>query len=463
MPDLQISGIIFSRTRFTPEATEKKSWKSCEIIVNFHDAGDYVNGGKVISSDSIFRAFGYRNYRLFWTGQAVSLIGSWMQRVAMAWLVYKLSRSPFMLGLVEFAGQMPAFLLAPVAGVYLDRWNRLRILLITQILLMLQALLLSILVLGEWITIWQLFLLNISFGLINAFDQPARQAILHDIIERKEDIGNAIALNSSMFNGARLVGPSIAGFVIAFVGEGWCFLINAFTFITIIAALLFIRTRQVAPLDGQLPIWASMNEGWRYAYRTFPIRTILVLLTWVSLIGNPYSVLLPVLAKDVFHGDARVLGFLTASTGIGALYGAYHLARRRSVLGLEKLMLAAVLSTAFAFVLIYVWQIYWLALIFFIFVGFGLMSVYSSGNTMLQSIAAEDKRGRVISLYTMTFQGMTPVGCLLAGIIAKHWGAPATFLTSGLLLILSAAIYTLFIPRMQQHIWHFYSDSKNHE
>ncbi len=411
---------------------------------------------KVIGSHSLFRAFAYRNYRLFWSGQAVSLIGSWMQRVAMAWLVYKITRSPLMLGLMEFAGQIPAFLLAPLAGVYLDRWNRLRILLIAQTLLMTQALLLAVLVLSDWITIWQLFTLNVAFGLINAFDQPARQAILHDIIERREDIGNAIALNSSMFNAARLIGPSIAGIIIALIGEGWCFLINGITFVAVIVALLLIRTAQTVTEHTQLAIWASIRQGWHYAYRTFPIRTVIIVLTLVSLVGNPYAVLLPVLAKDVFHGEATVLGFLTAATGIGALYGAFHLARRRTVLGLERLMFVAVFAVAAAFIMIFLWQNYYLALFFLVFVGFGLMTVYASGNTLLQSIAEEDKRGRVLALYTMTFQGMTPFGSLMAGGLAKKWGAPATFLSVGVVLLISAGIYALFIPRMQRHILHFY-------
>jgi len=408
-------------------------------------------------NDSIIRAFRYPNYRLFWSGQAVSLIGSWMQRVALGWLVYRLTDSPMMLGLLEFSGQMPAFLLAPVAGVYLDRRNRLHILIVTQTLLLVQASILAVLVIGHLVAVWHIFALNLFFGLINAFDQPARQAFLTDVVERKEDLGNAIALNSSMFNGARLVGPSIAGLVIAWMGEGWCFLINALTFTTSLAALVLMKLKPPSYSNARVAIWQSLRQGVQYAFSAHPIRIILQTLTLVSFLGLPYTVLLPIFARDVFHGDARTLGFLTASTGIGALVGAFTLASRRTFLGLEKVMLAAISSASLAFVCISLFHHFVPALFFMVFVGFGFMAVFAAGNTILQTIVEDDKRGRVLSLYTMTFQGMTPLGALLMGFMARHIGAQASLLICGVLLILVSLRLALKQSTLRQGIHLLYT------
>ncbi len=406
-----------------------------------------------MNSDSILRAFTSRNYRLYWGGQAVSLLGTWMQRVAMGWLVYRLTDSALMLGVVEFVSQIPAFFLAPVAGVYLDRWDRRRTLLVTQILLMVQAALIALLIFAGWIHINHLLALSVLFGLINAFDQAGRQAFVKDLILRREDIGNAIALNSTMFNAGRLIGPSIAGITIALVGEGWCFLINSLSFIAIIVALLQIQTAPVAPPSAAPPgLLASMREGLAYSWRVFPIRIILLALALFSLIGLPFTVLLPVLARDVFHGNAATLGFITASTGIGALYGAWYLASRKTVTGLERVMISAILSAGTALVLIALVQRLYPSLIFIVFAGFGLMAVYSSGNTILQTIVADDKRGRVLALYTMTYQGMAPLGSLLAGLLTRHTSAPATLAISGCLLLASGLYLTRYLKRMRFYI-----------
>lgn len=403
-----------------------------------------------MNSDSILRAFASRNYRLYWGGQAVSLLGTWMQRVAMGWLVYRLTDSAFMLGVVEFVSQIPAFFLAPVAGVYLDRWDRRRTLIATQVLLMVQAALIALLIFAGWIRIDHILVLSGLFGLINAFDQAGRQAIVKDLLLRREDLGNAIALNSTMFNAGRLIGPSIAGITIALVGEGWCFLINSLSFIAIIVALLQIQTAP-APRPASVPpgLIASMREGLSYSWRVFPIRIILLALALFSLIGLPFTVLLPVLARDVFHGNAATLGFITASTGVGALYGAWYLASRKTVTGLERVMVAAILIAGAALVLIALVQRLYPSLIFIIFAGFGLMAVYSSGNTILQTLVADDKRGRVLALYTMTYQGMAPLGSLLAGLLTRHTSAPTTLCISGGLLLVSGLYLTRYLKRMR--------------
>ncbi len=401
----------------------------------------------------LFRAFAYRNYRLFWGGQAISLIGSWMQRVAMGWLVYRLTQSPLMLGIVEFSGQMPAFLFAPFAGYYLDYWNRRKILIFTQFFLLLQALCLGILVLSHHINVPLLIILNILFGLINAFDMPARQAFLKDIIENREDIGNAIALNSSMFNAARMIGPSVAGFVIAWVGEGYCFLINAVTFSAVLLAIAAMKMtiHKVARPRGR--IFHGMGEGFRYAFHSLTIRVILIVLTVVSLVGLPYTVFLPALVKDVFQGDARMLGWLTSSAGIGALYGAYYLASRKSVMGLEKILLFSISVAALSFMMIALFKLFWLSLFFIIFVGFAI------GNTILQTIVEDRMRGRVMSLYTMTFLGMAPIGSLIAGSLAKHLGVATTLFLSGILLLFSGMLYSTSMKKLRRSLHRFLSTS----
>jgi MFS family permease len=407
----------------------------------------------VLKHDSILRAFAHKNYRLFWSGQAVSLLGTWMQRVAMGWLVYRLTDSAFMLGMVEFIGQMPAFILAPVAGVYLDRWDRRRTLIVTQLLLMIQALAMAILIFGGWIRMGHVLLLSVVFGLINAFDQAGRQTFLKDIVDNPEDIGNAIALNSTMFNAGRLIGPSIAGIIIALAGEGWCFLLNSLSFVAILISLIKIRVApSTVPAAAQSGVFASLREGVHYAYSVFPIRVILLVLTMFSLIGLPFTVLLPVFARDVFHGNAVTLGFLTAASGVGALYGAYYLAGRRTVLGLERVILVALVSTATAFLLVAIFQLLYPSLLFIVFAGFGLMAVFSSGNTILQSIVADDKRGRVLSLYTMTYHGMTPLGSLAAGFITNHSTAPFTLFLSGCLLMAGGLFYSRYLKRMRLYI-----------
>ncbi len=285
---------------------------------------------------SIVRALRYRNFRLFFAGQSISLIGTWMQRIALGWLVYRMTNSAFLLGLVGFAGQLPTFLFSPFAGVLADRMNRHRLLILTQVMAMIQAVILAWLVLMDLILIWHIMLLSILLGLINAVDAPVRQSFMVEMIETKEDLGNAIALNSTMVNGARLIGPSVAGILITAVGEGICFLINGISYVAVIVALLAMHIIRKNVPSKTLHPWRDLKEGFAYAFGFAPIRAILLLLSLVSLMGMSYAVLMPIFARDILHGGPYTLGFLMAATGVGALIGALSLAYRETALGLGK-------------------------------------------------------------------------------------------------------------------------------
>jgi MFS family permease len=398
----------------------------------------------------IFRSLHYRNYRLFFGGQGISLIGTWMQRTAVGWLVYRLTSSPFLLGLVEFAGYIPTLFLSPLAGVLADRWDRRRILLFTQVLAMIQALLLAFLVLGEQVEVWHILCLSLFLGVVSAFDIPARQSLVVSLIERREDLGNAIALNSFMFNGARLVGPSAAGFMIALLGEGLCFLINGLSFLAVIASLMAMRLARHESTSANGQLFQGFREGLVYAYRFPPMRLILMLVALGSLMGIPFWVLLPVFAKDILHGGPQTLGFLMAAAGAGALCGAVYLASRRSVLGLARViaLAAGIFGTglmAFSFA-----RALWLSLLLLVITGFGMIALMASSNTFLQTIVDDDKRGRVMSFFTMALMGMAPFGSLLAGILASKIGAPHTLLIGGLSCLLGAVLFGLRFPRASQ-------------
>src|SRR2546421_1396312 len=319
----------------------------------------------------IFRALSNRNYRLFFAGQSISLIGTWMTRIATSWLVYRLTGSALLLGVVGFAGQVPSFLLAPFAGVLVDRWNRHRLLVATQVLALAQSLALALLTLTGMIRIWHVIALSVFQGLINAFDMPARQAFVVEMVDRREDLANAIALNSSMVNAARLLGPSIGGVVIAAVGEGWCFMADAISYLAVIASLLAMTiTQRMTRPTKDANIFQQLREGWTYAARFAPIRDMLLLLALVSLVGIPYTVLMPVFANDILHGGPSTLGLLMAASGVGALAGALLLAARKSVLGLGKFipLTAAMFGAgliAFSFT-----RVTWLALLFIVITGF---------------------------------------------------------------------------------------------
>jgi MFS family permease len=400
------------------------------------------------------RALRHRNYRLFFSGQSISLVGTWMTRIATSWLVFRLTHSALLLGLVGFAGQIPSFVLAPIAGVLVDRWNRHRLLVVTQILALLQSAALATLTLTGGITIWHILLLSLFQGAINAFDMPGRQAFVVEMVDRREDLANAIALNSSMVNAARLLGPSIAGLVIAAVGEGWCFFIDAVSYLPVIASLLLMRlaARARRPAAMEKKVVHDLLEGWRYVVGSAPIRSILLLLALVSLVGMPYTVLMPIFASTVLHGGPHTLGFLMAATGVGALLGALFLANRRTVLGLGRVipMMAGLFGVGLiGFSLS---RALWLSLVLLLVTGLGFMVQMAASNTLIQTLVEDDKRGRVMSFYLMAFMGAAPFGSLLAGALAHRIGAPYTLLLGGCGCIAGALWFASLLPKLRERV-----------
>ena len=386
------------------------------------------------------RALRYKNFRLFFLGQAISLTGTWMTGTANSWLVYRLTGSAYLLGVVGFATQFPAFLLAPIAGVYVDRWDKRRLLLICQVFAMLQSFALAIMVLTHSVSYSAVIFLCLIQGFVNAFEIPCRQSFVVDMIDDKEALGNAIALKSSMFNAARMIGPSIAGVIIAVSNEGWCYLIDGVSYIAVIAALAAITVRKKAAPSGKAPsAVAQMREGWSYAYRSVPIRSIVILIGLVSLVGVPYSVLIPVFAQKILGGGADTLGFLMASSGGGAMLGALWLAAREKKTGLGRLVPlgAAMFGAGLAAFALSRWRGFSMACL--VLTGAGFMVQMASSNTLLQTIVDDDKRGRVMSLFIMAFLGTAPVGALCAGAIGDRIGAPATLLMGAAACLAGAA------------------------
>jgi MFS family permease len=398
----------------------------------------------------MLRALSYPNYRLFFGGQIVSLVGSWISMTATSWLVYRLTGSAMLLGVVGFAGQFPGFVLGPFAGAYLDRWDRHRVLVVTQTVSMLQSFALAYLTFSGRITVPAIIALNAVQGLVNAFDMPARQAFLSTMITDREDLANAIALNSSMFNAARLIGPSIAGIVIAAWGEAWCFLADGFSYFAVIIALLAMKdVRLLNRPMAHVGVVEHVLEGWRYVFGFRPIRSLMVQLGWLCLVAMPFTVLMPVFADRILGGGPDTLGFLMTASGVGALTGALWLAGRKSVLGLGRLIL--VNTVVFGTGLIGFGLSRWLfvSLGFMMIVGFGMMVLMASTNTVIQTIVDEEKRGRVMSFYTMAFLGTAPFGSLLAGWLSTRIGAPRTVLLSGVLCLATAAWFSRELPAIR--------------
>jgi MFS family permease len=395
------------------------------------------------------RALRHRNFRLFTIGQSISVMGAWMQQVAVGWLVYRLTDSALLLGLVGFVSQFPVFLLAPIAGVLADRFDRHRLVMVTQSLMLVQASVLAALVLTGHIDVWQIVALMAFLGAVTGFDIPARQSFLHEMVGGKEDLPNAIALNSSMFNAARLAGPAAGGFLIAAVGEGICILINAVSYTAVLASLVAMRlpARRRASADGA--VLAHLTEGVRYVMGNGPIRSILTLVALVSLVGVPFSVLLPVVATRVLGGDSRLLGMLMASVGLGALSGALWLAARESVRGLGRVIVMAALLFGACLVAVSLSRFAWLSMLLLVGAGFGMMVQMAASNTILQTLVDDDKRGRVMSLYSMAFIGTAPIGSLLAGAAAARYGAPATIAAGGTLSLASALFFARRLPRLR--------------
>jgi MFS family permease len=404
------------------------------------------------------RALRSRNYRLFFAGQSVSLIGTWMTRLATSWIVYQLTDSAFLLGLTSFVGQIPAFFVAPIAGVWLDRWNRHRVLVITQVLAMTQSLALATLAFTHFINLWWVIGLALLQGLINAFDMPARQAFVIQMIEERADLGNAIALNSSMVNGAKLVGPAIAGVLVATAGAGVCFLIDGISYIAVIYSLLAMRVAPVEPRLARKGALEELAEGWKYVVESPAIRSILLLLALVSVIGMPYTVLMPLVAADILHGGAHTLGFLMAMSGVGALASAIGLALRKSVIGLGRRIAVSAAVFGGGLILLGVSRSLTISLLLMTITGFGMMQQMAASNTILQTIAADDKRGRVMSFYTLSILGMNPIGSLLAGGVAARIGVPVTMIGAGAICLGGAAWFYWKLPEIRRVIRPIYRE-----
>ena len=398
------------------------------------------------------RALSHRNYRLFFAGQSISLIGTWLTRIATSWLVYRLTGSATLLGLIGFCGLVPTFVLAPIAGVFVDRHSRHRVIVITQVLSMLQSFALAALALAHVITVAEIAALQLFQGVINAFDTPARQAFVVEMVEDRRDLPNAIALNSSMFNGARLLGPSIGGILIALIGEGGCFLLDGISYLAVIASLIAMQVRPWAAAGERQEVLHELREGFHYAAGSAPIRSMLVLLATVSLVGMPYTVLMPVMAAERLHGGAHTLGFLMAAVGLGALAGAVRLAMRRTVLGLGRTIMVTAATFGITLAAFSASRALWLSLPLLVVVGFSMMTQTASTNTILQTILEERMRGRVMAFYTMAVMGTAPFGSLIAGALAARIGAPWTIAGGGLLCSLAAGWFALQLPALRQEV-----------
>ena len=428
-------------------------------MATFHSSDSARGAGmKPTAWKFALRALKARNYRLFFSGQSISLIGTWMTRIATSWLVYRLTGSAALLGIVGFAGQIPTFVLGPFAGVWVDRWDRHRTLVVTQVLSMLQSFALAALALAKVITIPQLVWLSLAQGVINAFDMPARQAFVVQMIEDRDDLGSAIALNSSMVNAARLIGPSIAGLIIAAASEGYCFLIDGISYIAVIISLLAMRINRSQAKRKPTAMAHELREGWRYVTRFAPIRNILLLLALVSLVGMPYSVLVPIFAARVLHGGPDTLGFLMGASGVGALAGAVALAARRSVLGLGRVIPFAAAAFGAGLIGFAFSHLLWLSLLMMLVTGGAMMQQLAASNTILQTIVEEDKRGRVMSFYSMAFMGMAPFGSLLAGFLAQKIGAPYTLAISGSICIAGALWFATRLLAIRKLVRPLYAD-----
>jgi len=396
----------------------------------------------------MFRAQRHRNYRLFFSGQIISLVGTWMQSVAQSWLVYRLTGSSLLLGLVGFAGQIPVFLLAPIGGVVADRYSRHRIVIATQSSAMVLAFILSALTLLGQIRVWEIMLVASLLGIVNAFDIPARQAFIVDMVH-SDDLINAIALNSSMVNGARVLGPAIAGVTVAAVGEGWCFFANGASYIAVIVGLLLMV---VAPREHSRDRASGLErivEGFRWVAKTAPIRALLLLLGLVSLTGMPYAVLMPIFADKILHGGARGLGILMGASGIGALAGTLMLAAKREVHGLGRWIAFASFGFGASMILFASSRSYPLSIVLLVPVGFSMMLQMSSSNTLIQTMVPDELRGRVMAVYSMMFMGMAPFGALVAGTMANHIGAPTTVALGGLTCLAGSLVFGALWPNLR--------------
>jgi MFS family permease len=395
------------------------------------------------------RALRHRNFQLFFSGQLISLIGTWMQNIAQSWLVYRLTGSPLLLGAVGFAGQIPVFLIAPIGGATADRHNRQRVVIGTQVASMLLAFVLAALTLSGRVQVWHIFLLAALLGVVNSFDIPGRQSFLVDMVG-KEDLMNAIALNSSMFNGARIVGPAIAGVLVASIGEGWCFFANAVSYIAVIIGLFMMRVEAPRKLASSSASQVHhILEGFHFVKRTAPIRILLLLLGLVSLVAMPYTVLMPVFADRILHGGARGLGILMGATGVGALLGALTLASRSGLSGLGKWIALSCAGFGVFLILFSFSRYFWLSTFLLVPVGFCMMLEMSASNTLIQAMVPDELRGRVMAVYSMMFMGMAPFGALIAGALADRIGAPITVAVGAIACVGGAILFGMRLPDLR--------------
>ncbi|MEQ1946613.1 MAG: MFS transporter [Bryobacteraceae bacterium] len=401
---------------------------------------------------SPFRALKSRNFRLFLTGQGISLIGTWMTRLATAWLVYRITDSAFLLGVVNFAGQIPAFFIPPFAGVWVDRFDRHKVLIATQIFAMLQSLAMAALTLSGHINITWVIGLTLFQGIVSAVEIPTRQSFVVMMIEDRADLSNAIALNSSNFNAARLIGPAIAGGVVAAVGEGYCFLIDGLSYIAVIGGLLAMKLQKDERPVSEKRVMHEITEGWKYVTGSAPIRNILLFLGIIGILGAPYTVLTPMIAGQVLKGGAHTLGFLMAAAGVGALTCAISLVLRKTVVGLARAMVFSVSGFALGCVFLGITSNLWISLVLMTLVGYGLMHQIVSSNTIIQTVVTDDKRGRVMSFYTIALQGSAPIGSMLSGSLAERFGVQATFVASGVACALTAFWFWRKLPAIREAI-----------
>jgi len=395
-----------------------------------------------------FRALRHRNFKLFFSGQIISLVGTWMQTVAQAWLIYRITGSGALLGLLGFVGQIPIFVLSPLAGLVADRWPKRGVVIATQSTSMLLAFILAALTMTGHIRVWEIIVLATLLGIVNAFDVPARQSFFIEMVGR-EDLLNAIALNSSMFNLARVAGPAIAGALVAIVGEGWCFLLNGVSYLAVITGLFMMRIEKSNRVhDGVAPL-EKLREGFRFARHTKPIRALLVLVSLVSFMALPYTVLMPIFAVKILHGGASAYGTLMGAVGVGAMFGALVLAMRQQLRGLGNFVAYSAMGLGFSLVLFSASHWFWISFTILIFSGFTMMMQFTATNTLIQAMVPDQLRGRVMSIYSMMFLGMSPLGSLLAGTLADHIGAPVTVAIGGLASCLGGLAFARKWPAMR--------------
>jgi MFS family permease len=399
-----------------------------------------------------FRALKNRNYRLFFTGQSVSLIGTWMQQVAMSWLVYRITGSAFMLGIVSFCNMIPSLLLFSLAGLSSDRFNKRNILILTQSLSMIQAFILAVLVFSGLIAVWHIITLSTFLGIVNSFDMAARQSFVVELVEKREDLPNAIALNSTLFNSARLIGPTFAGAMISFIGEGFCFLLNSLSYIAVIYALIQITVKSKLKKSVRQNPLSDIIEGVKYTFGFSPIRFIIINLSIVSFAGTSFMVLMPVFAKNILHGDAHTLGLLTGAVGLGALAGALYLASRKKVIGLVRNMAINGILFGICLFIFARSNILALSLCMLVIIGYSMITIMASSNTIIQTIVKDSMRGRVMSFYVVAFAGISPIGSITTGTLAQKFGPVIVVAGGGIITLLGAIFFLSRLPRLRKFL-----------